>query len=368
MAVKWRLGFQVHIGTCYENKSVCMPASLQHKIAFLSTPSSYPERTTVVEAIETHMSWVFLTDRFAYKLKKPVTYDYLDFSTLEARGYFCEEEVNLNRRLAQNVYLGVLPLMIDAVGRLQLSGEGRVVEWLIKMRRLPSNRVLDYCIQHCNIPENSVNALADKLSHFYLHCLPEPVTADQYCDRFTKFIAEVIAEPWSTEYGMPAEVILAVSRQMTKFMQEHAELLKERTRAGRIIEGHGDLRAEHVYLEAEPLVVDCLEFSKELRTLDAAYDLSFLALECERLGMAQIGKQLFDRYRVITGDDPAPNLIHFYQTCQACSRARLALWHLKEVQYQGSPKWQQQAREWLLLAQRHAEQIPFSRDGLHELP
>ncbi|MEA5098590.1 MAG: hypothetical protein VB032_08665, partial [Burkholderiaceae bacterium] len=106
-------------------------SSLEARIAFLSTPSNYPERTLDVDAIETHMSWVFLTDRFAYKLKKPVAYDYLDFSTLEARRFYCEEEFRLNRRLAASVYLGVLPLTADAKGQLEFAGEGPVVDWLI---------------------------------------------------------------------------------------------------------------------------------------------------------------------------------------------------------------------------------------------
>lgn len=344
-----------------------MLESLQHKIAFLSQPSSYLERTSAVEVIETHMSWVFMTDLFAYKLKKPIAYNHLDFSTLEARHHYCVEEVRLNRRLAANVYLNVLPLLIDADGNLQLSGEGQVTEWLIRMRRLPAKLALDQCIRNGNIPEKPFTRLAEKLSRFYLNCRSAPVTPKQYRDRYALHVVDVIADIAPEEYGMPMDVVQDVFRKMNAFMRDRAELLDERALNGKIVEGHGDLRAEHVYLETDPVVIDCLEFSKELRIADAVADMAFLALECERLGAAQEGDKLMRWYSTITGDNPAPELIHFYQTYHACSRARLALWHLKEAQYRGSPKWQQQANEWLQLAQRHAGLLRIKQGSLRGL-
>jgi len=338
-----------------------MPASLPNKISMLSQPSSYHDTTSAVEVIETHMSWVFLTDLFAYKLKKPVANDYLDFTTLDARRYFCEEEVRLNRRLAETVYLGVIPMRIEASGRLILSGEGEVVEWLIKMRRLPSKLALDQCIRNHALTEKSFNRLAEKLSHFYLGCRAQPLSPKQYRDRFTLQVVDTIAELVPEEYGMPMDVVQGVYRKMNSFLRDHVDLLDERALTGKIVEGHGDLRAEHVYLESEPVIVDCLEFSKELRTVDAAYDMAFLSLECERLGAVQEGDKLMRWYNAISGDHPAPELIHFYQTYHACSRARLALWHLKEKQYRSSLKWQQQAKEWLQLAQHHARKLGINR-------
>ena len=121
--------------------------NLDARVAFLRQPSAYPEQCFRVEAIETHMSWVFLTEQHAWKLKKPVRYDYLDFSTMAARRYYCEEEVRLNRRLAANTYLGVMPLGIDAAGNLNI-GHGTPIDWLVKMRRLPMQHMLDYAIRH----------------------------------------------------------------------------------------------------------------------------------------------------------------------------------------------------------------------------
>ena len=331
-----------------------MPDSLQRKVAFLSMPSNYPERPLAVEPIETHMSWVFLTDRFAYKLKKPALNAFLDFRSLASRRHYCEEEVRLNRRLAADVYLDVVPLTGKPDGDWQLAGEGKPVEWLIKMRRLPSQLSLDQCILGNRVPEKPFKRLAESLGRFYLGCPAERVTPQQYREGSLHVLDEVLAELKAEEYGMPPGTIDAVDAAIKAFLLEYGEMLEERARNGKIIDGHGDLRAEHVYLENRPVVVDCLEFSKTLRTVDAAADMAFLALDCERLGAPERGEVLLAGYGAITGDQPPPALIHFYQAMHACIRARLALWHLREPQYAGDPKWRRQAEEWLCLARRHA--------------
>ena len=132
--------------------------TLREKVAHLSRPESYPEETAAVEVVQTHMSCVFLTDRHAWKLKKPVRHDFLDFSTLEARRADCEEELRLNRRLARDVYLEIVPLTFTSDGALRLGGDGEVMEWLVKMRRLPAQLMLDHAIRHGNVARHDVAA------------------------------------------------------------------------------------------------------------------------------------------------------------------------------------------------------------------
>ena len=334
-----------------------MTETLEQKIAFLSQPSSYPDKTTAVDVVETHMSWVFLTDAFAYKLKKPVVYDHLDFSSLKARWQNCEEEVRLNRRLAANVYLEVLPLVKNAGGQLELAGVGVIEEWLVKMRRLPAHLALDACIRQRNIPEQAFVRMAEKLGRFYLGCQPEKMQPREYRERYARNIINAIADLVPAQQMIPMDIVQAIFRKLHAFQRENVEMLDRRVLDGKIVEGHGDLRAEHVYLETEPMIVDCLEFSRELRTVDAISDMAFLALDCERLGALQEGRQLLRRYSVVTGDEPSADLIHFYQTYHALSRARLALRHLEEARYQNDPKWPEQAKEWLRLAVTHAGKI-----------
>lgn len=329
-------------------------ATLKERVAFLSMPSSYDEHTLDVQAIETHMSWVFLTDHFAYKMKKPVANDYLDFRGIDARRHYCQEEVRLNQRLARSVYLGVVPVTQATDGTLEFSGEGTAIDWLILMRRLPATLSLEYCIRNHSTPLQVIETLGAKLAQFYAYGQQVHMPLSLYRGWFIEGIEEIMAELLNPEHDLPEDALSEIANMMRAFLVQRAPLFDQRVRDGRIVDGHGDLRAEHVYLEKVPLVVDCIEFSQKLRAVDAAFDLSFLALDCERLGGREVGAQLFDIYRKMKKDDPPGELIHFYQTYHACSRARISLWHLREPQYRESPKWLMQAREWLLLAMRHA--------------
>src|SRR5450759_1945705 len=152
------------------------------------------EASHSASAIETHMSWVFLTDRHAYKLKKPVRYDYLDYRSLEARRQSCEDEIRLNRRLAPDVYLAAVALIVDAKGRMRLDGEGTVVDWLVKMRRLPADQMMDYAIAAKALTLDDVRSVATFLSRFYLECTPIVLDSAHYRQRFALDIEENLRE------------------------------------------------------------------------------------------------------------------------------------------------------------------------------
>ncbi|HJV84378.1 MAG TPA: hypothetical protein VJ698_02800 [Noviherbaspirillum sp.] len=329
--------------------------SLESKLAFLRQPSSYPDPVYRVEAIETHMSWVFLTDDHAYKLKKPVHYGPLDFRKLEARRFFCEEEVRLNRRLAPDVYLAAVPLVIDAQHHLALGGEGDAIDWLVKMRRLPAHRMLDYMIKANVAQESDMQRIAALLARFYRSCEPVRSGPDEYRRRFERDIAqneEILCTP---AFHLPARRIESHCNLQRTWLERISDLLDARVHDGRVVEGHGDLRAEHVCLENGLAIIDCLEFSRELRMVDTFDELAFLALECERLDKPEYGARLLRTYTELSGDAPDPSVIHFYQSVRACLRARIAISHLLEEQFRYSAEWPRRAMEYLQLAEAHAE-------------
>ena len=330
--------------------------SLADKVAFLKQPGHYPESTRRVEAVETHMSWVFLTDAFAYKLKKPVRYDYLDFSTLEARRLDCEAELRLNRRLAAVVYLAVVPLLLAADGSLSLDGEGQPADWLVRMRRLPAERMLDTLIRQRAVTEDSIQELARKLTVFYASSATEPINAEAYRQRLAGKIAECLRELSRPEFSLPTDRLVHIAQAQLAFLQQHAARLDARVAQGRIVEGHGDLRPEHVCLLSEPVVVDCLEFKRDFRILDPLDELGYLALECERLGMPEIGPWLLVAYGEASGDRWPASLLHFYQSYRASLRAELAIWHLLDDGRHPPQKWIRTTHEYLDLAERHIEQ------------
>jgi len=327
------------------------------KVAFLRRPQSYPDDPGAVTVLETHMSWVFLTAHHAWKLRKPVCYGYLDFSTLAARRHDCDEEVRLNRRLTSGVYLGIVPLARDAAGELHLDGDGEVVDWLVKMRRLPAERMLDHVLRTGTVDAADVARVVAALGRAYRATPPVAIDPAAYRQRLADDIAANRRELCLPEWELPRDDIDAVCTRQQAFLDARATLFDARVRDGRIVEGHGDLRPEHICLLPEPQIIDCLEFARDLRIADVADELAFLALECERLGAPALGPAIFAAWHTVSGDAPPAALVHFYQSYRACVRAKIAIWHWREPAMFGLPKWEARAREYLQLAREHGAHL-----------
>lgn len=330
------------------------PVPLDAKVAFLRESRNYPEPTTRVEAVETHMSWVFLTDLYAYKLKKPVCHDELDARTVQQRRFYCEEELRLNRRLAARVYLAVLPLTLDPQGHLRLGGTGEAVDWLVKMQRLPAALMLDHALAAGPVSAESMLQVMDLLAAFYRTCTPVDITPAAYRRRLGATTAENRICLGAPAYQLQSGMLDSIFTHLQTFLQTQSPMMDERVRGGHIVEGHGDLRAEHVYLGPPPAIIDCLEFSRTLRTADSADEVCFLALECERLGNPALGEALLQRYAALTGETPPAALTCFYRALRATTRATLSIRHLDEEKFRYSPEWRRRANDYLVLAERHA--------------
>lgn len=328
---------------------------LQEKVAFLSRAESYPEGTSAVEGVETHMSFVFLTDHHAYKLKKPVRYEFLDFSTLAARRADCLEELRLNRRLARDVYLDVVALTLAPGGSLQLAGEGEAVEWLVKMRRLPRELMLDHAMREQRVSRDEVRRFMRVLDDFYWAAQPVAMDPGIYRQRFERDIRANRRELLDPGYQLSPALIEAVTGGQLVILEREAASLERRATAGRIVEGHGDLRPEHVFLGPEPVFIDCLEFNRDWRLLDPVDEIAYLALECECTGSPWVGDAALEIYREHTGDDPPDALVRFYKSCRATLRAKLSAWHLKDhLDPADRTKWTARAQRYLELAARYA--------------
>jgi aminoglycoside phosphotransferase family enzyme len=333
-------------------------ADLAAKVARLRERDAYPGRPTTLDAVETHMSWVFLTDRFAYKLKKPVCYEYLDFRTLAARRHFCDEELRLNAALAPGVYLGVVALARGTAGRLHLEGEGEPVEWLVKMRRLPAARMLDTLLRVGGIAPGDMRRIAETLAGFYRGCAVAETDGAAYRRRLEagiRFNESIVGDP---VFGLPAAVVAFVHLRLLTLLDQLPRLFDLRVAAGRIVEGHGDLRPEHVCLESRPLIYDRLEFHRDFRIVDTAEEVAALAMECERLGACAAGEELLRGYDAAAADRVAPALTEFYMAYRACVRARLAILHTRELAPAAWARWQQVATEYLHVAEVHVRRLP----------
>jgi uncharacterized protein len=331
--------------------------SLADKVACLSRPESYAEGASAVEIIETHMSFVFLTDRYVYKLKKPVRYPFLDFRTLEARRFNCQEELRLNRRLARNVYLGVVPLALTRDG-FELDGAGPPVEWLVKMRRLPRHLMLDRAIQEQRVCEQDLVRVTRVLSAFYLDAERIALTPADYRGKLRRAIEQNHDSLSHPEYGIAASVLAQIRSKELLFLEQCSSAFDARVGKNMIVEGHGDLRPEHVCLAAEPIFIDCLEFNRDLRIIDPADELAYLSMECEFAGAGAIRRTVFATYRACTGDDVSDTMLDFYASSRALLRARLAALHLEDhLTENDRTKWLVRARQYLRLAEQYSARL-----------
>jgi aminoglycoside phosphotransferase family enzyme len=250
---------------------------LADKVRFLASLGARPGQSEP-EVVETHMSWVFLAGDRVLKLKKPVRTSFLDYSTLAAREFHCREEVRLNRRLAPGVYLGVVPLLLGEAGLSigRAKGDGMVVDWLVRMRRLPRERMLDAAVVAGAVSTSDIDRLGERLVEFFRAAAPVQIDGASYVERFAASQAAnkaVLMRPDFRE-----EATRVALEAFDRALPRHASALMRRAEDGHLREGHGDLRPEHVSLNGVPVVIDCLEFNRSLREVDPFDELAFLGL------------------------------------------------------------------------------------------
>jgi aminoglycoside phosphotransferase family enzyme len=243
--------------------------------------------------------------------------------------------------------------MADAAGRLSIGGDGIPIDWLVHMRRLPAERMLDAMIRNGTLAEDDLRQVLAKLSRFYRAAPTVDMSPTVYRARFAAGIAENLHDLSNPAYGLPRDLVASVCDRQFAVLDSQATLFEHRVQAGRVIEAHGDLRPEHICLESDPQIIDCLEFSLDLRVLDPADELAFLALECARLGAANLRSVILTTYAGATGDSPPDRLVHFYQSYRASVRAKIAVWHFNDPVVRDPHKWSEHARDYLRLAREH---------------
>jgi aminoglycoside phosphotransferase family enzyme len=330
--------------------------ALASKVDFLSRPEVYDPKPDDVMRRETHMSWVFLAGERVYKLKKPVHFPYLDFSTLERREVACRAELRLNRRLAPDIYLGVVPLVETGSG-LSIGGDGTPVDWLVMMKRLDERFMLDRMIEDRRLGVAQLDQLIETLARFYHSAIPVFLSPAIHLADWARSLAynkRVLLDP---RFRHPAGLVQRIDLAQRRFLKLQGGHIAARVRRRRIVDGHGDLRPEHIWLDDKVRIIDCLEFNPRLRVVDPLDEIAFLSLECERLGAAWAGKYLRRRMKHVLRDGPAGKLFTFYRCHRATLRARLAIAHLLEEHPRTPEKWPQLCATYLDLAQRDAREL-----------
>jgi aminoglycoside phosphotransferase family enzyme len=306
------------------------------------------------------MSWVFLVGDRAYKLKKPVRFAYLDFSTLAHREIACRAELRLNRRLAHDVYLDVLPLTWSTNG-LSLAPGGQIVDWLVVMRRLDERTTLEHALLANRVESWQIDRLVAMLVQFYRLAAPAPVTPFGHLVAWQRSLIvnrSVLLHP---KLGMPGGLVRRIDEAQRGFLVRRRSMLLDRVRSRHIVDGHGDLRPEHIFIGDPPRIIDCLEFNAALRAVDPFDEIAYLSLECEHLGNRLAGRTIRRRVAAALRDGMSDELFTFYRCYRATLRARLAIAHLLEPDPRTPEKWPALAKTYLQLAFTDALRLERSR-------
>lgn len=298
--------------------------------------------TAGTELFETHISWVFARGGDVFKVKKPVDFGFLDFTTLEARRVACEAEVTLNRRLAPDVYLGVVPVSRDADGVHRVGEQGALVDYAVHMRRLADADRGDVRLRAQRIGGAEVDRVAEVLAAFHAGA-----RRDEAVSRFGRI--DVIRANVEENFAQTRDAIAdflgpserhALRDWQESFLAAESMLFEERIRTGRIVEGHGDLRLEHVYVAPDGgvRVIDCIEFNERFRHADVAADVAFLAMDLASEGRADLAERFLGTYARAANDYDLYPLVDFYESYRATVRGKIASFATRDPRTASAPR------------------------------
>ena len=297
---------------------------LDRLVERLSDPAFYPDPTRKVEVIQTHISYIFLTDRYAYKVKKPVDFGFLDYTTLTRRHELCEREVALNSRLCPDAYLGVVPLR-ESDGELSLSGPGETVEYAVKMVRLPHDRMLRHVLARGEGDDELFRRIARIVASFHARAVLSPaagalkglegvkLNCDENFAQTEKYVGTLV----------PAAVFDYIRTSTELFLVRRQSLFARRVSEGRIVDGHGDLHLDSICATDPIRIFDCIEFNERFRIQDVAEEVAFLAMDLEFHGYGPFARLFVDAYVEASGDTELLELLAFYKAYRAYVRAKV---------------------------------------------
>jgi aminoglycoside phosphotransferase family enzyme/predicted kinase len=302
-------------------------------IKSLLKSAAYPEPTAKVRLIETHVSFIFIADDFVYKVKKPVDFGFLNFTTLDRRRFYCEEEVRLNRRLCPDIYLGVVELRKTPEGAsFAASADGKVIDYAVKMKRLPEERMLSHLLELAQVGPDQMVQLARLIADF--HGKAARGAQIDACGG-----ADVIKANWEENFRqaapfkgetLPAADLDLMRAWVDRFIAGNGDLLRARVEQGFVRECDGDLHLGNICLSDRIYIFDCIEFNERFRYIDTAADIAFLLMDLEYAGRPDLCPPFLTAYREAAGDPGVNALLPFYQGYRAFVRGKVTSFRLRE--------------------------------------
>ena len=299
-------------------------STLPFAVEALLEPRAYPHKPQRIELVQTQMSLIYLTGEYVYKVKKPVNLGYLDYTTLEKRHFFCRQELELNRRLCPDAYVTVVAV-VEENGELRVEAQGKAIEYAVKMRQLPGDRMMDVLLPRGQVTPEMVARVAERLVNFH-----QKAETNQEIAAFGKL--NVIRQNCDENFVQTEKYVgLTVLRAKYErirgytngFIESNAGLFEKRVAEGRIRDCHGDLHAAHVCFTDDICIYDCIEFNNRFRYCDVVSELAFLAMDLDRYQQASLSQHLVDTYAGVSHDKGLLSLLNFYKCYRAYVRGKV---------------------------------------------
>jgi aminoglycoside phosphotransferase family enzyme len=297
----------------------------------LLNPEAYPQKPQRIELVQTQMSFIFLTGEYVYKIKKPVNLGYLDYTTLEKRHFFCHQELELNRRLCPGAYLAVVPI-VEEKGGLRIEGRGKAIEYAVKMKQLPQDRMMDVLLPRGRVTPEMVARVAEKLMVFHLKAeTNQKIAAFGRLDVVRQNTDENFTQTEKHIGGsITAQEYQHIKNYTDNFIDSNAGLFDKRVREEKIRDCHGDLHAAHVCLTGDICIYDCIEFNDRFRYSDVASEIAFLAMDLDRYQQAGLSRHLVNTYVGLSHDEELLKLLNFYKCYRAYVRGKVESFKLDD--------------------------------------
>jgi uncharacterized protein len=296
----------------------------------LMKPEAYDEDTKQVELCQTHISFVFLTDKFVYKVKKAVNFGFLDFSTLDKRRLFCTKELELNRRLCPDMYLEVVS--INKSKTIRIKGRGRTIEYAVKMKRLPQDRIMTKLLDEQNVDKKLVDRIAKIIANFH-----RQAETNLKISEFGSLAA--IRVNWNENYDQTKEYVgktltlkmyELICGKVEEFLVTSEALFQKRIANGRIRDCHGDIHTGNIFVTDKIYIFDAVEFNERFRYADVASDVAFLAMDLEFRKRRDLSKYFINKYIEYSGDEELAKLLTFYKCYRAYVRGKVVGFRLND--------------------------------------
>lgn len=326
----------------------------------LSDPKTYGPNVQEVRLLDTHSSWVFLTGEFAYKIKKPVNFGFLDYTTLERRKFFCEEEIRLNRLWAPEIYLGVVAITRDR-GEVRLDGDGEVIEYAVRMRELPQPSIMTELLKRGEVGFSTVAKIAQIIADSHSRAETNSEIA-QYGDlKMVKFNWDENFEQTERfkDVTIPSDLFETIKTNVNKFMGRKGALFLKRIRDGKIRRCHGDLHSGNIFITDKIYVFDCIEFNLRFSCQDVASDVAFLAMDLDFHDRKELSDHFIGQYIQKSGDVELLSLLDFYKCYRAYVRGKVTSFKLNAPQREEDEKTEvaQVARSYFELAHDYSNSL-----------